>query len=131
MRRGLRPRTVYKDCRAELCGIAKWFLHPDIVPKSVEAARKRGHSVWTLHGISGLVVEYIVAIDVTRVRFPADAFSIEQSIAFECSPQMSEVLRNAGEACLVQMPGCLHHIQSARPAGEFLARLPPQRSSQQ
>ena len=27
-------------------------------------------------GISGLVVEYIVAIDVTRVRFPADAFSI-------------------------------------------------------
>ena len=27
-------------------------------------------------GISGLVVEYIVAIDVTRVRFPADAFSV-------------------------------------------------------
>ena len=27
-------------------------------------------------GISGLVVEYIVAIDVTRVRFPADALSI-------------------------------------------------------
>ena len=27
--------------------------------------------------ISGLVVEYIVAIDVTRVRFPADAL-------FEC-----------------------------------------------
>ena len=25
------------------------------------------------HRISGLVVEYIVAIDVTRVRFPADA----------------------------------------------------------
>ena len=24
-------------------------------------------------GITGLVVEYIVAIDVTRVRFPADA----------------------------------------------------------
>jgi hypothetical protein len=37
--------------------------------------------MWTCHlaetlltGISGLVVEYIVAIDVTRVRFPADAF---------------------------------------------------------
>ena len=28
----------------------------------------------TLTRISGLVVEYIVAIDVTRVRFPADAF---------------------------------------------------------
>ena len=26
-----------------------------------------------MHRISGLVVEYIVAIDVTRVRFPADA----------------------------------------------------------
>ena len=29
-----------------------------------------------LISISGLVVEYIVAIDVTRVRFPADAFSL-------------------------------------------------------
>ena len=29
---------------------------------------------WYSHGISGLVVEYIVAIDVTQVRFPADAF---------------------------------------------------------
>ena len=27
--------------------------------------------------ISGLVVEYIVAIDVTRARFPADALSID------------------------------------------------------
>ena len=29
-----------------------------------------------LISISGLVVEYIVAIDVTGVRFPADAFII-------------------------------------------------------
>jgi hypothetical protein len=29
--------------------------------------------------ISGLVVEYIVAIDVTRVRFPADAYLIQCS----------------------------------------------------
>lgn len=29
----------------------------------------------SMASISGLVVEYIVAIDVTRVRFPADAFS--------------------------------------------------------
>ena len=28
------------------------------------------------NGISGLVVEYIVAIDVTRVRFPADALGL-------------------------------------------------------
>ena len=27
-----------------------------------------------IHSISGLVVEYVVAIDVTRVRFPADAY---------------------------------------------------------
>ena len=27
----------------------------------------------TVHSISGLVAEYIVAIDVTRARFPADA----------------------------------------------------------
>ena len=31
------------------------------------------HGVRTLHSTSGLVVEYIVAIDVTRVRFPAGA----------------------------------------------------------
>ena len=31
------------------------------------------HCVKRKHRISSLVVEYIVAIDVTRVRFPADA----------------------------------------------------------
>ena len=30
------------------------------------------------NSISGLVVEYIVAIDVTRVRFPADALLIHE-----------------------------------------------------
>ena len=30
----------------------------------------------TINSISGLVAEYIVAIDVTRVRFPADAFTL-------------------------------------------------------
>ena len=34
-------------------------------------ARRRA----TINSIGGLVVEYIVAIDVTRVRFPADAHS--------------------------------------------------------
>ena len=33
-----------------------------------------GGTVVICVSISGLVVEYIVAIDVTRVRFPADAF---------------------------------------------------------
>ena len=43
--------------------------------------------------ISGLVVEYIVAIDVTRVRFPADAFSwfknLEHMIA-KCGDGISQ-----------------------------------------
>lgn len=30
----------------------------------------------SVSSISGLVVEYIVAIDVTRVRFPADALLV-------------------------------------------------------
>ena len=37
------------------------------------AGRVRSRSVAS---ISGLVVEYIVAIDVTRVRFPADALMV-------------------------------------------------------
>lgn len=33
--------------------------------------------MWAIvNSISGLVVEYIVAIDVTRVRFPADAYHV-------------------------------------------------------
>ena len=31
-------------------------------------------------GISGLVVEYIVAIDVTRVRIPSDAHCSHESV---------------------------------------------------
>ena len=37
------------------------------------------------NGISSLVVEYIVAIDVTRVRFPADAFCITMYEPAICS----------------------------------------------
>ena len=37
--------------------------------------------------ISGLVVEYIVAIDVTRVRFPADAYLVhEHNLPFTYIP---------------------------------------------
>ena len=45
------------------------FLKPNSLPKALG----RGFGP-VPHSISGLVVEYIVAIDVTRVRFPADAF---------------------------------------------------------
>ena len=34
--------------------------------------------------ISGLVVEYVVAIDVTRVRFPADAVLLVHTIVGHC-----------------------------------------------
>ena len=34
-------------------------------------------AVPAMSGISGLVAEYIVVIDVTRVRFPADAYVID------------------------------------------------------
>ena len=42
--------------------------------------------------ISGLVAEYIVAIDVTRVRFPADAFESESMVsqASNCSCSTSQ-----------------------------------------
>ena len=39
----------------------------------LQGGRSYSEYSFTLHRISGLVVEYIVAIDVTRVRFPADA----------------------------------------------------------
>jgi hypothetical protein len=45
-------------------------------PSSVFSRRIGGPAnvqVPDTNGISGLVVEYVVAIDVTRVRFPADA----------------------------------------------------------
>ena len=32
--------------------------------------------IWVVACISGLVAEYIVAIDVTGVRFPADAYDL-------------------------------------------------------
>ena len=42
--------------------------------------------------ISGLVVEYIVAIDVTRVRFPADAsFIFIRFAGFVCRESLAKV----------------------------------------
>ena len=48
---------------------------------------------FSLHRISGLVVEYIVAIDVTRVRFPADALlHLRFQISFRTVVVQSETL---------------------------------------
>ena len=52
------------------------FIHtppPQPRTKTSRATKKRPPMSSVPTSISGLVVEYIVAIDVTRVRFPADA----------------------------------------------------------
>jgi hypothetical protein len=45
------------------------FAHEFNLPNILDSRVTLEHN-----GIIGLVVEYIVAIDVTRVRFPDDAF---------------------------------------------------------
>jgi hypothetical protein len=50
--------------------------------------------------ISGLVVEYIVAIDVTRARFPADAFTmlhmwaLQNQMAYDRDTHSTEIWRS-------------------------------------
>ena len=44
-----------------------------VMSPRLRQSRGRAMPCANLQSISGLVVEYIVAIDVTRVRFPADA----------------------------------------------------------
>ena len=44
-----------------------------VIPRNLDRAAECMHPPSRDTSISGLVVEYIVAIDVTRVRFPADA----------------------------------------------------------
>ena len=49
--------------------------HPSQHPQEASKSTHLAMQPHIKQGISGLVGEYIVAIDVTRVRFPADAFS--------------------------------------------------------
>ena len=51
-------------------------------------------------GISGLVAEYIVAIDVTRVRFPADA----DTMHCESAPRVAAETSVCEELCLTYVP---------------------------
>ena len=69
-----RPNTP-KQCRNEVNTSPSFtkFLAAELCIRIKHSARHRWATA--LSSISGLVVEYIVAIDVTRVRFPADAFS--------------------------------------------------------
>ena len=50
--------------------------------------------------ISGLVAEYIVAIDVTRVRFPADA----DTTHCESAPRVAAETSVCEELCLTYVP---------------------------
>ena len=61
-----------------------------------------------ISSISGLVAEYIVAIDVTRVRFPADAFFLH--IASSLAPwflNRPELVLSTVEYCECCVPHCL------------------------
>jgi hypothetical protein len=75
---------------------------------------KRQHIIT---GISGLVVEYIVAIDVTRVRFPADAFPENRtlchcvSIHWQCATQQ----RSARTALCAAAALCAAYTQEVAP----------------
>ena len=61
------------------------------------------HSLQHVSSISGLVVAYIVAIDVTRVRFPADALLLVQCLANgHHPPARSKILTNAKTYQLLQ-----------------------------
>ena len=91
------------DCASQGC-IAQWLERltadqqvPGSTPGAPFMSFVRMHTIQCetfVHfcvrhrGISGLVVEYIVAIDVTRVRFPADAYYVllECQMYDECAP---------------------------------------------
>ena len=69
-----------------------WPWHAPLVEKPESTMKANACATEACHGvalmlssISGLVVEYIVAIDVTRVRFPADAL-------FQCRSTIGEKL---------------------------------------
>ena len=59
------------------------------------------------HSISGLVAEYIVAIDVTRVRFPADAlihsYAYGSNMTFAASQRHSLVMETSWRCLALQM----------------------------
>ena len=64
--------------------------------------------------ISGLVVEYIVAIDVTRARFPADAYSmlhmwaLQHQMAYDRDTHSTEIWRSTKARPLMWTHMCTH-----------------------
>ena len=68
--RKVRSRRM-QSCQVVLCVLHNERIAQQPPPGSFPCMQSTEH-----HSISGLVVEYIVAIDVTRVRFPADAYLV-------------------------------------------------------
>ncbi len=83
--------------------------------------RRRGARTAFDQRISGLVVEYIVAIDVTRVRFPADASAQCCSTFLPCVELAVGGLPSpVSEKQLLCLPG--HRQRECASAAERLAR---------
>ena len=70
----------------------------------------------TFNSISGLVVEYIVAIDVTRVRFPADALYKTRGIALARRGHLPEQKGHRRELNPWRRPGGM--LRNASPLAE-------------
>ena len=70
--------------------------------------------------ISGLVVEYIVAIDVTRARFPADAHSHSWRCLAALPPLLWHRLR---AAALLRMRQDYRHSDAPEPLPRHMLRL--------
>ena len=93
--------------------LAKTRQVPDIFAGDVANARS----------INGLVAEYIVAIDVTRARFPADAFDLRPlpptrnvDLGILSAP-LSHPFRVRWRAALVTCDGISKHHVNMTPAG--------------
>ena len=108
------PPSRHQGTSLEHAAIALIPRDPPPRLESLRAARCK----WNRHAaspnftsISGLVVEYIVAIDVTRVRFPADAL-IALSFRRASPPRalcMPRLFRLAGFLASSQIPTYANH----------------------
>ena len=80
-------------------------LPKDLVMLGNQPAHHLGFLFFVIHcSISGLVVEYIVAIDVTRVRFPADALLRLMRNLGDLSDRSTRAQNNTATAQLLARP---------------------------
>ena len=90
---------------------------------AIAMTAQRTHRLRSCHSsISGLVVEYIVAIDVTRVRFPADALSNDAWAPMQaplpcCSGTELVQIKQQGASAASSSAHALRHIKHMVPRG--------------